>query len=100
MHTIQINDDTYTLPGSWDELTPKQLLYLVKLTKSNIPVEQVKIYMMLYCLKAYAGTRKFSKNMSVSKLGRKVKQSASGSAAVGISFIPKKSVCSLINFTS
>ena len=37
MHTIQINDDTYTLPESWDELTPKQLLYLVKLTKSDIP---------------------------------------------------------------
>ena len=53
MHTIQINDDTYTLPESWDELTPKQLLYLVKLTKSDIPVEQVKVYMMLYCLKAH-----------------------------------------------
>ena len=53
MHTIRINDDTYTLPGSWDELTPKQLLYLVKLTKSDIPVEQVKVYMMLYCLKAH-----------------------------------------------
>ena len=53
MHTIQIKDDTYTLPGSWNELTPKQLLYLVKLTKSDIPVEQVKVYMMLYCLKAH-----------------------------------------------
>lgn len=53
MHTIQINDNTYKLPENWDELTPEQLLYLVKLTKSDIPVEQVKIHMMLYCLKAH-----------------------------------------------
>ena len=53
MHTIQINDDSYKLPENWDELTTKQLLYLVKLTTSDIPVEQVKIYMMLYCLKAH-----------------------------------------------
>jgi hypothetical protein len=53
MHTIQINDDIYKLPENWDDLSPKQLLYLVKLTKSDIPVEQVKIYMTLYCLKAH-----------------------------------------------
>lgn len=53
MHTIQINDDIYKIPGNWDELTPKQLLYLVALTQSNVPVEQVKVYMMLYCLKAH-----------------------------------------------
>ena len=53
MHTIQINDDIYKIPGNWDELTPKQLLYLVALTLSNVPVEQVKVYMMLYCLKAH-----------------------------------------------
>lgn len=101
MHTIQINDDTYTLPGSMDELTPKQLLYLVKLTKSNIPVEQVKIYMMLYCLKAHVCRhKKIFKEYVRIKIGRKVKQSASGSAAVGTSFIPKRSACSLINFTS
>ena len=22
MHTIQINDDIYKIPGNWDELTP------------------------------------------------------------------------------
>lgn len=58
MHTIQINDDTYKLPENWDELTPKQLLYLVKLTQSDIPVEQVKIYMLLYCLKANVSRHK------------------------------------------
>lgn len=53
MYTIQINDDIYKLPENWDELTPKQLLYLVKLTKSDTPVEQIKTHMMLYCLKAH-----------------------------------------------
>lgn len=52
MHIIQINDATYRLPENWDELTPKQLLYLVKLTQSDISVEQIKTHMMLYCLKA------------------------------------------------
>lgn len=53
MHTIQINDDIYTLPENWDEFTPKQLLYLVKLTKSDTPIEQIKTHLMLYCLQAH-----------------------------------------------
>lgn len=58
MHTIQINDDTYTLPQSWDELTLAQLRHLVKLTQSDIPVEEIKIHMMLYCLDAHVGRHK------------------------------------------
>lgn len=53
MHTIQINNEFYKLPENWDEFTPKQLLYLVKLTKSDTPVEQIKTHMMLYCLRAH-----------------------------------------------
>lgn len=52
MHTIQIDNDTFQLPQNWDELTNGQLLYLVKLTQSDIPIEELKIYMMLYCLQA------------------------------------------------
>lgn len=52
MHQVQIYDDTYQLPGSWDELTPEQMLHLVKLTQTDIPVETVKVHMLLYCLKA------------------------------------------------
>lgn len=53
MHTIQINDDTYQLPQEWNELTPEQLRYLTRLTQTDMPVEQVKIHMLLYCLKAH-----------------------------------------------
>lgn len=53
MHSIQINDDYYRLPESWDELTTNQLLHLVQLTSSDIPIEQLKVYMMLYCLQAH-----------------------------------------------
>lgn len=53
MHKIQINDDIYQLPGSWDELTCDELLYLAKLTREDISLEKVKIHMLLYCLKAH-----------------------------------------------
>lgn len=53
MHTIQIYDDIYHLPESWDELTSEQLRYLVRITQTDIPIEQVKIYMLLYCLQAH-----------------------------------------------
>ena len=48
MHTIQINDNCYRVPESWDELTEKQLSYLVNLTQSDIPIEELKVHMMLY----------------------------------------------------
>lgn len=52
MHTIQINDDTYQVPSSWDGLTRKQLEYLARISQGNQPVEQLKILMLLYCLGA------------------------------------------------
>lgn len=58
MHTIQINDDQYHLPKNWDELTLDQLRHLVKLTQSDVPVEEIKIHMMLYCLQAHVGRHK------------------------------------------
>lgn len=58
MHTIQINDDTYKLPENWDELTTDQLRYLVRITQTDIPIEQVKIYMLLYCLQAHVRRHK------------------------------------------
>ena len=52
MHTIQINDDLYQVPQCWDELKPKQLEYLARISQGKQPVEQLKILMLLYCLKA------------------------------------------------
>lgn len=52
MHTIQINDDVYQLPANWDDLSREQLEFLARATQSNQPVEQLKILMLLKCLKA------------------------------------------------
>lgn len=52
MHTIQINDDLYQVPSEWDELTPAQLEYLARISRSDQPVEQFKLLMLLYCLRA------------------------------------------------
>lgn len=53
MHQIQIYDDFYHLPENWDELSPSELTYLVKLTQQEEPLEKIKIHLMLYCLKAH-----------------------------------------------
>lgn len=53
MHTLQINNDIYHLPESWDELTLQQLYFLVAITRQDTPIEQVKIKMLLRCLNAY-----------------------------------------------
>lgn len=52
MNKVQIYNDVYQLPENWDELTTEQMLHLVKLTQTDIPVETVKVHMLLYCLKA------------------------------------------------
>ena len=55
MHKIEINTDLYMLPECWDELTLDQLLYLARLTSTEMPVQEVKVTMMLYCLHAHIG---------------------------------------------
>jgi hypothetical protein len=41
-----------SLPGNWNELTAKEILYLLKLTSENISPQECKVKMMLYCLNA------------------------------------------------
>lgn len=53
MHNIKINDDEYLLPSCWDDFTPEQLKFLVRLTQKEISLEHLKIHMMLYCLRAH-----------------------------------------------
>ncbi len=52
MRTIQIDNDTYQVPADWDELTPDQLRYLVRITREEQPIGQLKLLMLLYCLRA------------------------------------------------
>lgn len=53
MHKVEINNTTYQLPGEWDDLTFDHLLFLVRLTSKDTPIEEIKIQMMLYCLSAH-----------------------------------------------
>lgn len=58
MHDIQINNDTYLLPGNWDELSADELQYLAKITQEDMPLETIKVYMLLYCLKAHVAAHR------------------------------------------
>lgn len=73
MHNIQIYDNAYQLPGSWDELKPKELLYLVKLTQTDIPVENLKVHMLLYCLNGHVDRyrKKYKQNVCFVIQGKK-----------------------------
>lgn len=54
MHDIQIDTHHYQLPGSWDELTTAQLEFLARtLAMPGVTMEQVKLYMTLFCLNAH-----------------------------------------------
>lgn len=70
MRTIQINDDLYQIPSEWDELTPAQLEYLSRISRSDQPVEQFKLLMLLYCLRARVTRHpKLSKTLARLKVG-------------------------------
>lgn len=70
MRTIQINDDLYQIPSEWDELTPAQLEYLSRISRSDQPAEQFKLLMLLYCLRARVTRHpKLSKTLVRLKVG-------------------------------
>ena len=70
MRTIQINDDLYQIPSEWDELTPAQLEYLSRISRSDQPVEQFKLLMLLYCLRARVTRHpRLSKTLARLKVG-------------------------------
>jgi len=70
VRTIQINDDLYQIPSEWDELTPAQLEYLSRISRSDQPVEQFKLLMLLYCLRARVTRHpKLSKTLARLKVG-------------------------------
>lgn len=58
MHNIEINGDVYLLPENWDELSADELQYLARITQQEMPLETVKVYMLLYCLKAHVAPHK------------------------------------------
>jgi hypothetical protein len=42
----------YTLPANWNELSAKEILFLLKLTLNNISPQECKVRMFLFCIKA------------------------------------------------
>ncbi|MDL2262962.1 hypothetical protein LJC11_05635 [Bacteroidales bacterium OttesenSCG-928-I21] len=61
MRKLQLNEDVYMLPGEWNELTPDPLCYLIKLVNKGLSAEEIKLKMLLYCMKARIHTYKKTK---------------------------------------
>ena len=51
MKIIKINDKSFELPEHMNEMTLEQLLFLVKLVSEEVPIQDVKVKMLLFCLK-------------------------------------------------
>ncbi len=44
-------ESSFLLPCKWDELTPKQLLFLIGLVNNNISAEEIKLKMLFrFCV--------------------------------------------------
>ena len=55
MVKIQIDNDVYTIPERWSEMSTDEMLYLAKLTTEDLPEQQIKLFMLLHHLKAHVG---------------------------------------------
>ncbi|MDR2627506.1 MAG: hypothetical protein LBC40_05690 [Dysgonamonadaceae bacterium] len=53
MKTLKLNEDLYEIPGTWNELTMKQLVFLIHLTEKPLTAEEIKLKMLLFCLPAH-----------------------------------------------
>lgn len=52
MRTLTLDEDDYSIPGEWNELTPDQLIYLIRMIKNRVTPEEVKLKILLYCMSA------------------------------------------------
>lgn len=60
MVKIDIGNDSYCIPSTWSELSLRELLYLAKLTQQDIPVQQLKLFMLIYHLNGHISRQKKS----------------------------------------
>lgn len=51
MIKITIDNIQYDVPGSWDEMTRKQLRYLIRLTGSPLSIYEIQLKFFLYCIR-------------------------------------------------
>ena len=54
---LSLNNDTFNIPDSWDELNHAQFLRISDLSSRNLPVNQYKTYILLAILGFHAGSR-------------------------------------------
>lgn len=47
MHTLKIDNITFTLPSGWNELSKKQLLHIARLTSHNIELTRLRVLLLL-----------------------------------------------------
>lgn len=53
MRKVQINNSVYEVPGSWADLSKKQLLFLINLSsQDNLTSAEIQLKLLLYCMKA------------------------------------------------
>lgn len=54
MTQIQIGDNTYSVPASWDEMTRDQLLALARITSRCNTTVEIQLKMLLHCTRGKA----------------------------------------------
>ena len=54
MIKLHIENNIYLLPGSMDEMTKNQLISLSELVATEMPVQEIKVKMLMVCLGAHA----------------------------------------------
>lgn len=52
MQKIHIDNKIFELPESMNEMTQKQLIFLANLVSEDVPIQDIKVKMLLYCLGA------------------------------------------------
>ncbi len=53
MKTIQIDNNSYSVPADWNEMTNEQLLFLAHLFNQERTAQEVKLQLLLFSLKAH-----------------------------------------------
>lgn len=73
MRTLTLEEKNYPIPGTWNELTAEQLLYLTKLVNKKISAEEIKLKMLLKVLNArvYSYIHTDSKMYFTIKVGKR-----------------------------
>jgi len=59
---INLNDDIYIIPDSWDGLSKSQFIRIADLSLQSLPVNQFKLYILLAILNFKVGKRMFAKS--------------------------------------